>query len=285
MKRDSFSGDHPAVNFIYFLGVLCFGVVILHPAYLLLGLMGALSYYLLLHGVAGLRRIVLMMPLLAAVALLNPLINGNGATVLFTVFGRNYTLEALIYGLVLAMMFLGMTLWFGCYSAVMTGDKFTSLLGNLLPSLSLLLVMIFRMIPDLIGKGRQISGVRRSIGKGSDATEAAAVLSCLTGLALEGSVVTADSMRARGYGSARRTSFQRYRMTGRDKILLALILTGIAALLYAQFAGAMTASFTPQWYLAPIRPATLLLYGLYTFLPTLLHLQEAISWHISRSRI
>ena len=286
MKRDAFSGYHPAVVFLFFLAVLGFGVVILHPAFLLAGLVGAFSYYLFLRGRKGLKQILLMMPLFLAVILLNPLVNRGGATVLFLLFGKPYTLEALIYGAVLSGMFLTMILWFSCYSAVMTGDKFTSLFGNLLPSLSLLLVMIFRMVPSLIRKGKQITGARQSIGKEMNGkTEAMRVLGCLTTWALEGSIVTADSMRSRGYGSAKRTSFMIYRMSLRDWGLLAAILVLTAALIAVVSAGHATATFTPDWYLAPISPIGLLLYGFLALIPTLLHLQEALSWHISRSKI
>ena len=286
MKRDAFSGYHPAVNFIFFLAVLGFGVVILHPAFLIVGLVGAFSYYLFLRGKKGLKQIVLMMPLFLAVILLNPLVNRGGATVLFLLFGKPYTLEALIYGAVLSGMFLTMILWFSCYSAVMTGDKFTSLFGNLLPSLSLLLVMIFRMVPSLIRKGKQIAGARQSIGKeGADRAEAMTVLGCLTTWALEGSIVTADSMRSRGYGTSKRTSFMIYRMARRDWVLLAAIFVLSTALIAFVSAGYTTATFTPEWYLAPISPFGLLLYGFLSQIPTLLHLQEALSWHISRSKI
>jgi len=286
MERDAFSGYHPAVNFIFFLAVLGFGVVILHPAFLTAGLIGAFSYYLLLRGIKGLKQIALMMPLFLAVILLNPLINRDGATVLFMVFGKPYTLEALIYGAVLSGMFLTMILWFSCYSAVMTGDKFTSLFGNLLPSISLLLVMIFRMVPSLIRKGKQITGARQSIGKEMSGTgEAMTVLGCLTTWALEGSIVTADSMRGRGYGTAKRTSFMIYRMSSRDWGLLAAILVLSAALIAVISLGHTTATFTPEWYLAPISPIGLLLYGFLALIPTILQLQEALSWHISRSKI
>lgn len=286
MKRDAFSGYHPAVNFIFFLSVLGFGVVILHPAFLITGLVGALGYYLLLRGTKGLKQIVLMLPLFLAVILLNPLVNRDGATILFQVFGIPYTLEALVYGAVLSGMFLTMILWFSCYSAVMTGDKFTSLFGNLLPSISLLLVMIFRMVPSLIRKGKQITGARQSIGKEMSGTdEAMTVLGCLTTWALEGSIVTADSMRSRGYGTAKRTSFMIYRMSPRDWGLVSAILVLSAALIAVISLGHTTATFTPEWYLAPISPIGLLLYGSLALIPTLLHLQEALSWHISRLKI
>ena len=97
----------------------------------------------------------------------------------------------------------------------MTSDKFTMLFGNLVPALSLLLVMVLRLIPGYFRKMRQITGSRESIGKGSRTdtyahrlTEGATVLSAMTSWALESGVTTADSMRGRGYGTARRTDFQ-----------------------------------------------------------------------------
>ena len=286
MKRDAFSGYHPAVIFLYYLSVLGFGVVILHPSYLLAGMTGALGYFLLLRGRQGLKQIGAMLPLFLAVILLNPLINREGETVLFWLFGGPYTLEALVYGGVLAGMFLTMILWFNCYGAVMTGDKFTSLFGNLLPSLSLLLVMIFRMVPSLIRKGKQITGARQSIGKTmSGREEAMVVLGCLTTWALEGSIVTADSMRSRGYAAAKRTSFAIYRMTGRDWGLLAVLTALALGLIAAMAEGCTQAAFTPAWDIAPVAPIPLLLYMLYSLIPTLFNLQEALSWHISRSGI
>lgn len=286
MKRDAFSCLHPAVNFIFFIGALGFSVVILHPVYLIAGLIAAFSYYLLLHGKQGLKRIVMMMPLFLMVTLLNPLINRDGATVLFVVFGRPYTLEALIYGAVLSGMFLTMILWFSCYSAVMTGDKFTSLFGNLIPSLSLLLVMIFRMVPNLIRKGKQITGARESIGKEMSGTnEAMTVLGCLTTWALEGSIVTADSMRSRGYGTAKRTSFAIYRMTVRDWVLLGVMAVLAIIMIAIMATGKTAATFTPEWCIAPTSPGGLFAYCAYLLIPTLLHIEEALIWHISRSRI
>lgn len=283
---DAFSGYHPAVNFLFFLVVLLFGVVIMHPAFLLVGLLGSICYHLLLHGQRGLKRLLLMLPFFIGVTLLNPLVNRQGSTVLFRIFGNPYTLEALAYGAALGGMFLTMVLWFSCYSRVMTGDKFTSLFGNLLPSLSLLLVMVFRLVPSLLRKGRQITGARSSLGKDlTDRREAVTVLGCLTTWALEGSITTADSMRSRGYGTARRTSFAIYRMTTRDYLLMGTVFTLCMGLLVCMSRGCTAASFTPDWVLAPPSPPALTLYGALVLIPTLLHLQEALVWHISRSRI
>ena len=206
MKTDAFSRCHPAVNFVYFALAIAFGVVVQHPAYMLAAVIGASVYYLLLKGGKGIKMILGLLPVAALIALVNPLFNVLGETVLFSLFGRPYTLEALYYGAVVGGMFLVMMLWFGCYNVVLTSDKFTSLFGNLIPALSLLLVMVLRMIPGFMRKARQISGARTCIGKGIG--EAATkkeklmggmtVLSALTDWALEGSIVTAVSMRCRG---------------------------------------------------------------------------------------
>ena len=290
---DAFSCRHPAVNFLFFLGALGFGMVIQHPAYVVAGVVAALSYCLLLSGRAGRRLALSLLPFVVLVAGVNPLFNTAGQTVLFAPFGRPYTLEALCYGLTLAGMFYGMLLWFSCFNQVMTGDKFTSLFGNLMPSLSLLLVMVLRMVPGLFRKGRQITGARSAVGKAP--TEAAAyseklqggllMLGCLTTWALEGSLTTADSMRSRGYGTAKRTGFMVYRMDSRDWWLLAILLVSMGTVIASMAAGATAAAFTPVWRVAKLHPVFFAVYCIFLLIPTLLHIKEAVTWHILRSKI
>lgn len=288
MKCDAFSRCHPAVNFLYFALAIGFGVVIQHPAYMLAAMMGAAAYYLLLKGKQGIKAILWMLPVFFLIAAVNPLFNTLGQTVLFDLFGKPYTLEALYYGLVVGGIFIVMMLWFGCYNEVLTSDKFTSLFGNLIPSLSLLLVMVLRMIPNLMRKAVQISGARKSIGKAVDngikkerLVSGMTVLSALTDWALEGSVVTADSMRARGYGAAKRSNFQIYRMSTRDWVLLALIALLAAAVI---FGGSKEAEFVPALQIAPLTWG-FGAYCAYLCIPTAFHLKEAITWHILRSKI
>lgn len=293
MRSDAFSKCHPAVNFAFFLGAICAAVIIQHPAYLAVGIISGSCYYLLLHGRKGLRNILSMLPLFLVLTLINPLFNRYGERVLFWYFGRPYTWEALLYGMAISGIFLEMLLWFGCYNAVLTSDKFTALFGNIIPSLSLLLVMVLRLIPNFLRKAAQIAGARRSIGKGAaegDTTrekleDGMSILGALTSWALEGSVVTADSMRSRGYGTAKRTSFMIYRMTGLD---LGLLATMAALFGIAVFIGDKSAAFTPILSIAPIggwNLLGLLAYGMFLLLPTALHIKEAIQWHISRSKI
>lgn len=288
-KQDAFSRYHPVVNFLFFLCAIAFGVVIQHPAYMLAGCLGAALYYVLLKRSKGLKTLLGMLPVAVVLTCINPLFNTRGAHVLFTLFGRPYTLEALFYGMIIAGMFLVMMLWFGCYNEVLTSDKFTSLFGNLIPSLSLLLVMVLRLIPNFMRKTKQIIGARNCIGKGVNdqntrkekVSDGMTILSALTDWALEGSVVTADSMRARGYGTAKRSSFQLYTMTTADWVLLVLIVALSACVI---FAGGTSATFTPELEIAHISWG-FFAYCILLLIPTALQIKEAITWHILRSNI
>ena len=290
MKNDAFAKCHPAVNFIFFLCAICSAVVLQHPAYLIVGLVSSASYYVLLHGRKGWKYLVGLLPVFLFLSLINPLLNPYGNTILFSLFHRPYTWEALLYGIVISTIFVETILWFGCSHEVLTGDKFTSLFGNWIPTLSLLLVMVLRLIPAFLRKGRQISGSRAAIGKvggnkSNQLRNGMSVLGGLTSWALEGSVGTADSMRSRGYGSGKRVGFLHYRMTGRDYFFLALL-----SLLFLLFLllGERKATFTPELYIAPITGISgigFLAYAAFLLFPTVLHIKEDISWRISRSKI
>lgn len=296
METDAFSKRHPIVNFIFFLGAIGFGVVVQHPAYLIAGFVSGAVYYLLLNGAKGFRLLLAMVPLFLLVTAINPIFNIYGNTVLFSVFGRPYTLEAIYYGAAVASSIVVMMIWFGCSNTVLTSDKVTTLFGNLIPALSLLLVMVLRMIPNFMRKAAQLTGARKSIGKGigenasnrDKLNDGTAILSALTDWALEGSVVTGDAMRCRGYGTAKRTSFMIYRMTGTDGALLAAQVLLILAALTAALTGGTVATYTPELYIAPVSgfyTLGLAAYWIYLLIPTILHCKEAIQWRISRSKI
>lgn len=289
MKSDAFSRCHPLVNFLFFLGAIGFGVVIQHPAYIAASAVCAAAYYMLLKPKTGWKLVLGLLPVFVFITAINPLFNSYGQQVLFMVFGRPYSLEAVFYGMAVAGIFLVMMLWFACYSLILTSDKFLCLFGSRIPALSLLLTMVLRLIPNLMRKARQLLFSRRCIGRGiaKESTNKEKVhdgmmlLSALTDWALEGSIITGDSMRSRGYGTAKRSSFQIYRLTGRDFWLLGTLAVLAAAVILA---GSYQAEFVPAVALDPLGWG----FGAYCaflLIPIALHVKEAIVWHISVSRI
>lgn len=294
MKETYFAKLHPAVCFAFFMAAICMAVLVQHPAYLAASLLGALCLNISLTGGRALKRFVRLLPFWALLSVINPLLNTRGARVIFNCFGRPYTLEALCYGMVLAGMFVAMLQWFSAYNAVMTEDKFSYLFAALAPSTALLLTTVFRMIPSLTRQAKQISGARRCIGMGGqgDAREklasGMAVLSVLTTWALEGSVVTADSMNSRGYGVGKRSCFHSYSFKMGDALVSAASALLLVLAVFALAGGGGSAEYTPAMAVAPMVGKNfwgLMAYALFLLAPTLLNLKEDVQWHISRSGI
>ncbi len=295
MNVYTFSKYHPAVNLVFFMGAFGFSVMLLHPVYLVSGLFFSTTYYLLLNGRNGWKMIRKLLILLVFLIIINPLLNTRGNTILFKVIDRPYTYESLIYGVSVATIFVVMLLWLGCYNKILTGDKFTCLFGNIMPTVSLLMVMVFRMVPNFICKIKQITSARNAIGKGTENGNAkekikngVTVLGVLASWTLEDGVVTGDSMRARGYGTCKRSNFMVYRMRKSDWTMLVIMLCLIGIVFGFAINGGMAANFIPIITLAPVSGINILgfvAYCVFLMLPTVVHVKETILWNISKYKI
>ena len=295
-ENDAFSRCHPAVGFAFFVGAIGLGAMIMHPAYILVSGSFAVSYYCLLKGAKGIKLVVLSIPVFLFLTFANPLVNHDGQRILTYVFGKPYTFEALVYGMVIAGMLIVMLLWAGCYNAVMTSDKFMTLFGGVIPTISMLLLMVLRLVPNMIRKISQLAGARKCIGRGAGenstrrekVTDSLNIISALMTWALEGGVITADSMRSRGYGTDTRTTFQIHTMDGQDVVLLAVMAVLAAAIIGLIAGGGTVANYTPVMEITPVTGRYLVgfaAYCVFLSLPTVLYIKEAVQWHISRSRI
>lgn len=95
-------------------------------------------------------------------ALLNPLFNHKGATVItYLGSGNPLTLESILYGLAAAAMLVTVISWFSCYNAVMTSDKFVYLFGRIIPALSLIFTMVLRFVPRFKAQLQAVSAAQQ----------------------------------------------------------------------------------------------------------------------------
>lgn len=241
---------HPALFAATIACAIVFCMCLQQLAFQVAGAAGAALFMLTLRRRSAWKTISAMIPVLVLIALVNPLFNTEGQTVLLTYFdGRPYTLEALLAGLGTGLMFVSLIWWFAAFNAAMTTDRITYLIGGTLPSSSLVLTMIFRFVPWFQRQFEECSQARECIGKvttsgaagGAFASSAqklahaSDVLSGMTTWAFEGAAATADSMESRGYGAAERTSYATYRFTRREAIVCILLATFAVAtvVLYA----------------------------------------------------
>ena len=294
--KDCFSTYHPVVNLVYFALVLGCAMFLLHPLCLMISLLCGAGYALCLNGkkAAGLC-LKGILPMMVFTAVLNPIFSHEGITILtWLPSGNPLTLESVLYGLAAAGMLGGVVLWFSCFSAVITSDKFVYLFGRVIPALSLVLSMALRFVPRFTQQLKVVTRAQKCIGRDPSRGSlfhrvrcAGAILKIMISWALENGIDTADSMKSRGYGLPGRTAFSVYRFDRRDGQALAVIaLLGGIVLAGAAFDG-LTWRYFPsvKWSTAPLSLCVLAAYAALCALPIILNRKEERKWKALRSKI
>jgi len=289
-KADAFAGCHPLVNFLYFALVLGFSMALLHPVTLLISLTAAAAYAVRLRGAVAVRfGLRYMLPAAIAAMLVNPIFNHRGVTILaYLPSGNPLTLESILYGLAAAILVAAVLLWFLCWNAVLTSDKFIWLFGRIIPSLSLVLALVLRFVPrfrvqlEAVRQARHGVGRDAADGKGRERVRhAAALLSALLGWSMENALETANSMRSRGYGLAGRTAYTVYRFTARDGYAAVwLCFCGLYCFVGA-LAGGMDWQYVPLLRGGPVTGLSVSFFAVYALLcatPLLMQIREGRVW-------
>jgi len=251
-----FSLLHPGVLMTFFVSTIVLTLLSYHPALLGLSFVLAAASLLRYIGIKTLLQILSwLIPMAGIVVLFNLLFNRRGATELLTIqptiFGQQqhltFTLESLLFGLSIALMFAAIILWLRLYQEFMTSDRLLFLLAPFVPTIALSLSMVQRWIPLTKYRWQQIADAQAALnGKGNSISTAtktttraryrsfAKSMSALMSWSMEDAIVAADSMQARGYSSApsasKRTSFRSYRFTVCDTVSLIFI---VATALFA----------------------------------------------------
>ena len=287
---NEFKTYHPIVNFTYFVFVIGFSCFFMHPVCLGISLMSGFIYSVVLKGKKQIKtNLIYMLPMLIMMAVINAAFNHEGITIIeYMPDGNPLTLESVVYGLCAAAMIISVICHFSCYNEVMTSDKFIYLFGRISPALALVFSMTLRFVPRFTEKLREVTTARRSLGKtaagnsvGARIKSGLSSLSATLTWALENSIETADSMKARGYGIPGRTSFSIYTFDKRDKITLALLLTLALCVICGRVCGALSFSYFPRFGALRrdfISVLSGISYLLLCILPVIIELKEARRW-------
>lgn len=295
-NKDAFSGYHPIINFLYYALILLFSMCLMHPVYLLISLIGALTYDIYLKGRKAVRFAAMgLLPMAALAALVNPAFNHEGMTILtYLPSGNPLTLESMLYGVAAAVMLASVVLWFSSYNEIMTSDKFVYLFGRMIPALSLVLSMALRFIPKFKSQMEVVSEAQACIGRDTKTGSvirrvgnAVKIFSIMVTWSLENAIETADSMRSRGYGLPGRTAFSIYRFDDRDKTALAWLIFCGAYILSGWLAGAVYFRYYPTVKTAAWTPLTVSFMFVYLALvltPVILDRKEDRQWKSLQSK-
>lgn len=291
----SFETYHPVVLFIFFVAVIGMTMFFMHPIYLVITLFAAICLNITIRSERFWQDWKLYGPLFFIMAIINPLISHNGQLVLIYVNGNAITVEAIIYGVAMAVMIIAMMIWFSSYNEVMTSDKFLYLFGKVSPALALTISISMRLVPRFTHQLKQITGAQKTIGMDYSTGSLChrvkcivRILSILITWALDNAIDTADSMKARGYGVKKRSTFSIFIFENRDKQLLIVMGILIGINLGAVFYGATTFYFYPTFSKVSLDIHTLLLYSSYFLLlmiPIIIEIEEGLKWRNLKSKM
>lgn len=317
---DEFSRYHPVVNLIFYLLVLGTTMFQMSVGLVFISLFSAVVYYFMLKKTEGLKYCAVVVGIIIVSAIINPLFSHKGGTLLFYLFtGNPVTLESIIYGLISAIIIGAMLLWFSTFNQVMGMERILGAIGKVLPNVSLLITMIMRFIPQYTRHQRKVSMVnkvnKRNYGEkinllnrektekenvieackkqkkknGIDKIiysikEGSRTFSITTTWALENSIYTADSMKARGFGTGRRTNYSNYKFQKRDYLLMGWL---VILWLVVVFSLEREKVYTYYYPFIQVKNNVVvyLIYGLLCLTPVLINVKEEIRWLILKSRI
>lgn len=266
-----FEKCHPAVNFIYFAGVIAGTIAFQHPIFLVISFLCAFLYSIKRNGWKALVFNLVLLPLIVAFALYYSSYHHFGITVLEqNMIGNNMTLESLVYGFVLGAVVAGVLMWFSCVFSVFTTDKVVYLFGKVSPRLSLFLAIVLRMIPRIKKEAKKINTAQKGIGRGVSQgnffqrlKNCIRIFSMLITWTIESLTTASESMRSRGSSLRGRKAFSIYRFDDRDRayvvgMFLCLTLTAMAVILRQT-----NIFYDPKIIMTPITAMSFLFYAGY----------------------
>ena len=272
---------HSANLALYYASVLGITLAAFHPVITAVSLVGSLLCSCVQLGPrSALVRLAQRLPMAVLVALANPLFSASGSTLLYKLGPLSVYAESLAWGACMGCCLLAALGWFGCVAYALTQDRLFDLTGSLLPTITLMISMAMRLVPTLVRRGSGIAEAERVCaggraaasgrgGRGRDASPAGGghaatghvgllaswraklanpvrTANVLVGWALEDSLITADSMRARGWGSGcKRSSYQLERYTVKDAVLSAALLVFVLACAFLAWVACSQFHFYP----------------------------------------
>ena len=257
----SFNYFHTGVVFLYLLFVIGFCFLAFHPIYLLCNILAGYALSCVLCGIkSAAKMLIWQLPLFLITAVLNPIFSQYGTTLLMSLGAYHLYLESLLYGLCMGCMLISVIIWFSNGSHMLDTDKLLNIFGNILPTITLMVSMVLKSVPELVRKGKCIhetlsvnlpfgaqakfnvqtklnaqKKLNAQTNTASNKTRARAKqgmreITTLMANSMEESLQTADSMRSRGWGcSKKRASYLLQKWHKRDTLAL-IIICALAAL-------------------------------------------------------
>lgn len=269
------------------MGVIVLTLVFSSSVYGVLSLICAAVYLARLKGKNALLFVLkFIIPIVLLAAVFNMLFSHYGSTVIFTVKEISFTLEALTAGFLTGIMIGAVTVWFFAYNEIITADKFMALFGGFAPNLALLFSMILRFIPLMIKTANEIKDAHTGMGYETKGVKNTLTrFSALISISLERSIETADTMKARGFGTKNRGFYSAFYFRKADFAALVFIIVLLIYLFVACSADMAQITFDPVIKMNGINILSVVLFASFSLFPLVADLTEDFKWLLLKSKI
>lgn len=291
--ENRFTQFHPLVSFLFYTGAISIFILMLHPIFLSIGFVFVLTINFVHDRFNGLRHwSFFIVTSFLLMVILNPLFNERGRHVLFEVADHRFTFEAVMYGGMNALSLIGVLAIFSSYNVIMTPNKLLYLFSKLLPQFAVLLMLTLRFIPVMRRRMEEISIIQKSKGilvtdgKWREKVKTGMLfVQALLTFSLEEAIQTADSMKARGFGQERRSTYEYFRFKNADVFAIAYLLMIFSVILYGRIGGYGFLKVYPlmeSWKLTIMDSTTLVFFLLFLSFPLLVEAGGSFRWHLSK---
>lgn len=286
---DRFAKLHPIVHIVFFGATFVFLLSVNNPFFSAASLICGLIYCFLVRGKEALKSLKFSVIIMITVSLFNFLFAHYGMDVLFTIGMNEFTAEALFYGFNQGMVLSAVLLWFAALSRIADSERVIYFL-RFVPKIALVFSMVLGFIPRFTKKAKDIKNARLALSGGKQSKNikdrmktAMSDFSGLITYSLESSIVTADSMSARGYNPKAQTK-NRYKITVGDCITTAIMIIFCAVYIAEKARGNIIFVFDPTIYSEQFSVAGFVCFLGIEIFPSATYITEELLWKLSRAR-
>lgn len=290
-----FSSLHPISLAVYFISVFVITMFSQNPILLLFSLIGSVLFFIKREkNLNFFKDFGFFLIIFLIISLTNPFFSHKGSTILFFFNGNPITLEALIYGVQIALMLTAVIFWFKCFNLIFSDDKLLYLLGGFSYKIALLISSALRFIPLIKIKSEKIKASQKTLGLYSSESwtdklkSGGRAYSALIGLGLESAVDTGATMKARGFGLKPKSRYSLYKFRKTD--LWVLIFSGVSDILIFTALGLNKLTFNFYPLISFAKPDFYAVFSLSVFfifclLPFVIDFTEDLKWKFYISKI
>lgn len=181
------------------------------------------------------KNIFYFIPYAIITILINLIFVSEGSHMIFQIMGKKFTLESLIYALIMSLKLLNVIYIFPLFGVLVDSDDMVSFFSSIAPKSTITLLISAKIIPrlkrryDSIREVFSLRGVDFSKKRKRDMIEGfLPVIASLTEDTLEGSFEIGEAAFIRGYLGNKRTIYEKKKLNSKDYLILILCLIQIS---------------------------------------------------------